>query len=181
VYAGQVALQETLSGGDIMLYDSTKSLLQSIVQSLEKDNRTGWDDRAESGNECLYEMHQMSRPLYKGYKSDRVCADSAGQNTISEMVNRAIPHVRLMVIAIRHKDQTQALTSGKAALVELNGASDSKASGKNRVTRESSHALRKAENATRQFDFTARKSSRSSGPSRVTARLARTPGPRRGT
>ena len=53
-----------------MLYDSTKSLLQSILRSLETDDETRWDDQTESGNACLYEMHQMSRPLYKAYKSD---------------------------------------------------------------------------------------------------------------
>jgi len=34
---------------------------------------------------------------------------------------RAIPHVRKMVIAIRHKDQIHALESGRAALAEMNG------------------------------------------------------------
>jgi hypothetical protein len=37
-------------------------------------------------------------------------------------LHRAIPHVRTMVIAIRHKDQTRALESGKAALAEMNAA-----------------------------------------------------------
>jgi hypothetical protein len=36
-----------------------------------------------------------------------------------------MPHVRTMVIAIRHKDQTQALESGKAALAEMNGPNPS--------------------------------------------------------
>ena len=51
-----------------MLYDSTKSLLQSILRSLETGDETRWDDQTESGNACLYEMHQMSGPLYKAYK-----------------------------------------------------------------------------------------------------------------
>jgi len=32
-----------------------------------------------------------------------------------------MPHVRTMVIAIRHKDQIRALESGKTALAEMNG------------------------------------------------------------
>jgi len=45
-----------------MLYESTKTLLGSILRSLEAGDPTTWDDQIESGNECLYEMHQMSVP-----------------------------------------------------------------------------------------------------------------------
>ena len=104
-----------------MLYDSTKSLLQSILRSLETGDETRWDDQTESGNACLYEMHQMSGALYKAYRSDRLNADSLVQSTLPDKLNRVMPHVRTMVIAIRHKDQTRALESGKAALAEMNG------------------------------------------------------------
>jgi hypothetical protein len=105
-----------------MLYDSTKSLLQSILQSLETVEEAGWDDQTESGNSCLYEMHQMSGSLYQPYRADRLNANSRAQSGLPEKLNRAIPHVRTMVIAIRHKDQARALESGKAALAEMNGA-----------------------------------------------------------
>jgi hypothetical protein len=137
------------SWGNIMLYESTKGLLQSIVKSLERGDRTRWDDQTESGNTCLYEMHQMSRPLYRAYKSDGLNPNSAGQNTIPEILSRAIPHVRMMVMAIRHKDPTRAIKSGKAALAEMNGARYSKASGENKATRESSNVVRQREKATR--------------------------------
>ena len=104
------------------MYDSTKSLLQSILRSLETVEEAGWDDQTESGNSCLYEMHQMSGSLYTPYKADRLNASSQAQSTLPEKLNRAIPHVRTMVIAIRHKDQARALESGKAALAEMNGA-----------------------------------------------------------
>jgi hypothetical protein len=113
-----------------MLYDSTKSLLQTILRSLETGDDTGWDDQTESGNSCLYEMHQMSGSLYKPYKPDRLNANSLAQSDLAEKLNRAIPHVRTMVIAIRHKDQTRALESGKAALAEMNGPSPSIPSGR---------------------------------------------------
>jgi hypothetical protein len=105
-----------------MLYDSTKNLLLSILRSLEAGDETRWDDQTESGNACLYEMHQMSGPAYKAYRSDSLNANSAVQSSLSEKVNRAMPYVRTMVIAIRHKDQTRAIESGKAALAEMNGA-----------------------------------------------------------
>jgi hypothetical protein len=104
-----------------MLYESTKSLLQSILQSLETGDETRWDDQTESGNECLYEMHQMSEPLYKAYRSDRLNASSLAQTALPDKLNRAMPYVRTMVIAIRHRDQIRALASGKAALAEMNG------------------------------------------------------------
>ena len=72
----------------------------------------------------LYEMHQMTRPLYRAYKtpsSDKWPTHIPD----SETLNRAMPHVRKMVIAIRHKDQTRAVESGKAALAEMNGTSPS--------------------------------------------------------
>ena len=104
-----------------MLYDSTRSLLQGILRSLEIDDQTGWDDQTESCNACLYEMHQMSGALYKAYKSDSLNANSLVQSTLPDKLNRAMPYVRTMVIAIRHKDQTRAIESGKAALSEMNG------------------------------------------------------------
>ena len=112
-----------------MLYDSTKSLLQSILRSLETVDDTGWDDQTESGNACLYEMHQMSVSLYTAYKRDAKNANSLVQTNLPVKLARAIPHVRRMVIAIRHKDQARALEGGKAALAEMNGISLSALSG----------------------------------------------------
>ena len=66
-------------------------------------------------------MHQMSGPLYKAYRSDSLNANSVAQSSLPGKLNRAMPHVRTMVIAIRHKDRTRALESGKAALAEMNG------------------------------------------------------------
>jgi len=104
-----------------MLYDSTKSLLQTILRALEATDENRWDDQTESGNACLYEMHQMSGSLYKAYKPDKLNGTSQAQGNLPERLTRAIPHVRKMVIAIRNKEQTPALESGKAALAELNG------------------------------------------------------------
>ena len=103
-----------------MLCDSTKTLLQTILQSLQAPGQAGWDDQIESGNQCLYEMHQMTRPSYRAYKtssSDKWPShvpDGAG-------MNRAMPHVKAMMSAIRRKDRATALENGKAALAEMNG------------------------------------------------------------
>ncbi|MEI9974107.1 MAG: hypothetical protein WDO73_19880 [Ignavibacteriota bacterium] len=52
-----------------MLLESTKTLMLTILHSLDAPDRTGWDDPIESGNECLYEIYQMTRPSYQGYKT----------------------------------------------------------------------------------------------------------------
>jgi hypothetical protein len=71
----------------------------------------------------------MSRSLYKPYRPDKLNATALAQSTLPEKLTKAIPHVRMMVIAIRHKDQARALESGKAALAEMNGTSASTVSG----------------------------------------------------
>ncbi|MGP8246470.1 MAG: hypothetical protein ACLQVN_18365 [Bryobacteraceae bacterium] len=101
-----------------MLYDSTKLLLSRILRSLENCDQVEWDDQAQLGGECVYEMHQMARPQYRGYRTH-------GPNQapvlvpVSERAARAIPHMKSMVRAIRRRDQAAALDSGKAALAEM--------------------------------------------------------------
>jgi len=94
-----------------MLFESTKTLLRTIVQSLEKGDTTVWDDRLESGLQCQYELHQMSRSSTRAYK--------VGSVPIADRAIRAIPHVRSMTIAIRRRNQPAALESGRLAIVEL--------------------------------------------------------------
>lgn len=89
-----------------MLYNSTKTLLQSIVQSLESGDGLEWDDQIESLKSCLYEMHQMSRP-------------SRAYQPVCERMNQAVPHVKSMLSAIRRKDHVAAVSSGKAALAVM--------------------------------------------------------------
>jgi hypothetical protein len=101
-----------------MLFESTRILLRGIVQSIENGENTTWDDHLESGIQCLYELHQMSRPASRAYKID---PKSHGGGPVSDRAIHAIPHVKLMVSAIRRKDQPAALQAGRAAVVEMNG------------------------------------------------------------
>jgi len=101
-----------------MLYDSTKVLLSGLLQSLQSSQDIPWEAHIESGGECLFEIHQMARPLYKGYRSDGM-QKSLALIRVSERANRAIPHLKLMVRAIRRKDSVNAISSGKAALSEM--------------------------------------------------------------
>jgi hypothetical protein len=101
-----------------MLYDSTKVLLRSILVSLQSSEKVRWEDQIELAGECSYEMHQMARPLYRGYTTDPV-KKAPVLVMVSERAAKAIPHVKSMVRAIRRKDQVAAVESGRAALAEL--------------------------------------------------------------
>ena len=102
-----------------MLYDSTKVLLRDMLQALETNGKIGWEDQAELGRECLYEIHQMARPMYKGQRTDSANGKAATLVPVHERATRAIPHVKTMVRAIRRKDQATAVESGRAALAEM--------------------------------------------------------------
>ena len=102
-----------------MLYDSTKVLLRDMLQALETKGSIGWEDQAEAGRECLYEMHQMARPTGKAPRNDGAHGKAAPAVPLHERVTRAIPHVKSMVRAIRRRDQATAVVSGRAALAEM--------------------------------------------------------------
>lgn len=99
-----------------MLYDSTKVLLRGILRSLQSPDKVGWDAEIELGGECLYEIHQMARPMYQGYRTD---SQNRALAPVYQRAARAVPHVKSMVRAIRRKDQAAAVKSGTAALAEM--------------------------------------------------------------
>ena len=101
-----------------MLYDSTKVFLRGILQNLQTSDKIGWEDQLELAGQCSYEIHQMARPKYQGYRIDPAHKVPL-LVPVSERAARAIPHVKLMVRAIRRKDQVGAVESGKAALAEM--------------------------------------------------------------
>lgn len=102
-----------------MLQESTKGLLIKVVRLLETAKEVDWDDQGQSGRECLYEIHQMTRPTFRAYKMDSKDAKWPLHLPDSAKLSRALPHVKAMASAIRHHDRSTALTSGKAALAEM--------------------------------------------------------------
>ena len=102
-----------------MLQESTKGLLIKIVQLLETVDQVDWDDQGQSGRECLYEMHQMTRPTFQAYRMDSTDSKWSLHLPDSAKLNKALPHVKAMVTAIRHRDRSAALISGKAALAAM--------------------------------------------------------------
>ena len=102
-----------------MLQDSTKGLLIKIVRLLETANEVDWDDQSQSGKECLYEMHQMTRPAFQAYRMDSKDAKWPLHLPDFAKLTRALPHVKAMASAIRQHDRSAALVSGKAALAQM--------------------------------------------------------------
>jgi hypothetical protein len=107
-----------------MLFDSTTLLLRSIIQTLEKNDGTGWDDYVELGKQCLYELHQMARSSSRTYKPEsNPNSRPHALLPAPERAIRAIPHMKLMNAAIREENRQAAIESGKAAIAEMNGVS----------------------------------------------------------
>ena len=102
-----------------MLQESTKALLITIVQSLETADDTGWDDRIEFGKECLYEMHQMTRPSFQAYRMESTGSKWPAHIPKAANLSRALPHVKAMVSAMRRQDRADALINGRAALAAM--------------------------------------------------------------
>ena len=113
-----------------MLYDSTKILLHVILRSLATPERVGCDDQIEWGGECLFEMHQMSRPLYMGYRTDGWHGKTPTLVPVHERAARAIPYVKSMVRAIRRKGWGHHKAVGLHAAIEFRDiAADNKVGG----------------------------------------------------
>ena len=102
-----------------MVYDSTKTLLCIIIQSLETADEAAWDDRLELGRDCIYEMSQMTRQSHQPCRKDP--ADTQWPSHLPDSAKgiQAMSHVKVMVSAIRHRDQATALGSAKAALAAM--------------------------------------------------------------
>jgi hypothetical protein len=102
-----------------MLYYSTKTLLRTILESLETSDEAQWGDRVEFGNQCLYEIHQLARQSYRPYRKDSLDVKWPSQIPDSERAKQAMPHVKEMMRAIHRRDQAAALESAKAAFAAM--------------------------------------------------------------
>ncbi len=100
-----------------MLYESTKIVLRSMLRSLQCPGTVEWDSQIELGRECLFEIHQMARPMYKAYRNEG--ANALALVPVYQRASLAIPHVKSMVRAIRRKDHAGAVQYGQAALAEM--------------------------------------------------------------
>lgn len=102
-----------------MLYDSTKILLVTIVHSLETTDEEAWEDHIESARECVFEMHQMNHALSMEVGTEGVNKRFPAANPHCQRLNRAMPHVKSMMTAIRRRDKTAALENARLALAQM--------------------------------------------------------------
>ena len=102
-----------------MWYGNTKTLLESIVRGLKAEppqNDAEWQAQTDLVQACLAEMAEMSEPTVNsanGATSRYVHRPVAGK------LNRAMPHVRSMLTAMRERDHTTALAHGETTLRRL--------------------------------------------------------------
>jgi hypothetical protein len=102
-----------------MFYGNTKTLLESIVRGLQTEppqNEAEWQAQTELVQACLTEMVEMSEPTInpaKGATSRYV------HRPVADKLNRAMPHVRSMLTAMRDRDRITAVAHGETTLQRL--------------------------------------------------------------
>ena len=102
-----------------MWYGSTKSLLESIVRALRAEppqNESEWQAQPDLVQGCLAEMVEMSEPTV----NPSIGATARYlHRPVADKLNRAMPHVRSMLTAMRDRDRTTALAHGETTLRRL--------------------------------------------------------------
>ena len=102
-----------------MWYGNTKNLLESIVRGLKTQppqDDAEWQAQTDLVQGCLAEMAEMSEPAANpsmGATSRYV------HRPVADKLNRAMPHVRSMLTAMRDRDRTTALAHGETTLRRL--------------------------------------------------------------
>jgi hypothetical protein len=102
-----------------MWYGGTKTLLESIVRRLEADpphDDVEWQAQIDAVQACLEEMIEMSEPTFNPVKG---ASARYVHRPVADKLNRAMPHVRSMLAAMRDRDRTTALAHGATSLQRL--------------------------------------------------------------
>ena len=102
-----------------MWYGNTKNLLDSIVRGLKTEppqNDAEWQAQTELVQACLTEMVKMSEP---SVNASNGATSRYVHRPVVDKLNRAMPHVRSMLTAMRDRDRTTALAHGETTLQRL--------------------------------------------------------------
>ena len=102
-----------------MWYGNTKNLLESIVRGLKTQppqDDAEWQAQTDLVQGCLAEMVEMSEPTVN---SANGTTSRYVHRPVADKLNRAMPHVRLMLTAMREQDRTTALAHGETTLRRL--------------------------------------------------------------
>jgi hypothetical protein len=95
------------------MYADSKNSLKSILEWLDGSDKAGWERQIELGEECRSDMERLARPKCRKGGSH---AFGPERNPDAGKLNRAIPHVRAMLNAMRNRNRVAALGHGRAAL-----------------------------------------------------------------
>jgi len=100
------------------MYADSKNSLKSILEWLDGSDHAGWERQIELGEECRSDMERMARPIYGGARKG---SHQFGpeRNPDAGKLNRAIPHVRAMLTAMRNRNRAAALEHGRAAVAVM--------------------------------------------------------------
>src|ERR1039458_2276256 len=102
-----------------MWYGNTKNLLESIVRGLNPERPQSvpaWQAEPQPLQACLTEMVEMSEPAVNPSKR---ATSRYVHRPVLDKLNRAMPHVRSMLTAMRERDRTTALAHGETTLQRL--------------------------------------------------------------
>jgi len=102
-----------------MWYASTKNLLENVTLWLKNEipqNDLEWQTQTELVRACLAEIIGMSKPVAhpSGLARSRYV-----HRPVTDKLNRATPHVRSMLKAMRNRDRMTALAHGEHSLQRL--------------------------------------------------------------
>jgi hypothetical protein len=100
------------------MYADSKDTLKNIVEWLDGTDEAGWERQIERGEECRSDMERMARPIYAGARKGGH-AFGPERNPDAGRLNRATPHVRAMLTAMRSRNRAAALEHGRAALAVM--------------------------------------------------------------
>jgi hypothetical protein len=101
------------------MFADSKNSLKSILDWLDGTDETGWERQIEIGEECRSDMDRLARPIYTGAKARSHGALGPERNPDTGKLNRAIPHVRATLSAMRSRNRAAALEHGWAAMAVM--------------------------------------------------------------
>ena len=101
-----------------MWYGSTKVSLESIIRWLKTEgphDDDEWQSQSDLVLTCLAELAAMSEPTVDPSK----VVSRYVHRPVADKLNRAMPHLRSMLAAMRDRDRTTALAHGETTLRRL--------------------------------------------------------------
>ncbi len=96
--------------------DTSKDKLKSILEWLGGTDEAGWEAQIEVAEGCRSDMEREARPVY-GRGARRALGPE--RNPDAARLNRAAPHVRAMLTAMRNRNRAAALEHGRAGLAVM--------------------------------------------------------------